>query len=71
VDDVFSPEILFSWATEELTALDTLARGEMQSVPFSLRRAEADLVPKRAYKRQCVNEATTMPSRLPSHEAAN
>ena len=59
VDDVFSPEILSPGQREELTALGILSpRGEMQSVPLSLRRAEADLVPKRAIQAPSVlNEA--------------
>jgi 2-iminobutanoate/2-iminopropanoate deaminase len=59
VDDVFSPEILSPGQREELTALGILSpRGELQSVPLSLRRAEADLVPKRAIQAPSVlNEA--------------
>ncbi len=63
VDDVFAPEILSPAQREELNALGILSpTGELQPPPLSLRRAEADLVPKRAIQAPSVlNEAYDYP----------
>lgn len=63
VDDVFAPEILSCGQREELTALGILSpTGQLQSPPPSLRRAEADLAPKRAIQAPGVlNEAYDYP----------
>jgi enamine deaminase RidA (YjgF/YER057c/UK114 family) len=64
VDDVFAPEILSPGQREELTALGILSvAGELQSPPVSLRRAEANLAPKRAIQAPSVlNEAYDYPT---------